>query len=253
MLPLSVIIICKNEVVNISDCIIAAKLITSDIVVVDSGSDDGTVEIARSLGINLIETEWKGYGYARNLASEAATNDWILAIDTDERVTDSLVKSINQIEILDNSTIYGFKRMNFFLGKKMRFGKWGRDKSYRLYNKKHISWDNSPVHETLIGKDIKKEFIKGHIEHYPVRNLEDNNRKMYKYAQLNADNYFAKGRKATLIKRYLSPLSDFIQSYILFLGILDGKEGFIVSFSNAHYTYLKYHYLLKMNKQSGRQ
>ena len=246
MLALSVIIICKNEAINIADCINAAKLITNDIIVVDSGSTDGTVEIAKKSAINLIETVWTGYGAARNMASDAAKNDWILAIDADERITPSLVQSIERIKNLDNSTIYGFKRMNFFLGKKMRFGNWGRDKSYRLYNKHFISWDNSPVHESLIGTDIKKQFINGHIEHYPVRKLAENEAKMYKYARLNATNYFEKGKKPTLIKRYLSPLSDFIKSYIIMLGILDGKEGFIVSYSNARYTYLKYKYLLEM-------
>ncbi len=253
MHPLSVIIICKNEAINIAECIVAAKLISHDIIVVDSGSTDGTIEIAKKMNILLIETEWKGYGFARNRAADAAKNEWILAIDADERVTPSLVKSISAIHELDNSTVYGFKRLNFFLGKKMLFGKWGRDKSYRLYHKKFISWDNSPVHESLIGKDFKKQFIKGHIEHYPVRKIEENERKMYKYAQLNADNYFSKGKKATFIKRYLSPISDFIQSYLIFGGIFDGKEGFIVSYSNARYTFLKYKYLLEMNIKAERQ
>ena len=248
MLPISVIIITKNEVINISDCIVAAKLISDDIVVVDSGSDDGTVEAIKKTDANLIQTPWKGFGFARNTAAAAAKNVWVLAIDADERVTPSLVDGIIKIETRLDCTVYGFKRQNYFLGRKIKFGKWGRDYTYRLYNKHFISWDMSPVHESLIGERIIKKRVEGYVEHYPVRKPSENRAKTYSYARLNAKKYFMQGKKATFIKRYLSPLFDFFQSYILFVGFLDGKEGFIVSFSNAKYTFLKYKYLREMTE-----
>ena len=135
------------------------------------------------------------------------------------------------------------------MGKRIRFGKWGKDTTYRLYNKQVISWDLTPVHESLVGKDIERKLLKGaFIKHYPVRQLTENTNKTYKYANLNANKYFTQGKKATIIKRFLSPVFDFIQSYIIFLGFLDGKMGFIVSYSNAKYTWLKYKQLHEMNK-----
>ncbi len=251
MLPISVIIITKNEAVNIKDCIVAARLISDDIIVTDSGSDDGTVQIIESENVKLLQLPWQGFGFARNAAAEAAKNDWVLAIDADERVTPFLVDAIKHIVSPLPTNLYGLKRQNYFLGKHIRFGKWGRDTTYRLYNKKVISWDLTPVHESLIGEGIEKKFLKGaFIKHYPVRNLSENTNKTYKYARLNATKYYSQGKKATLVKRFLSPVFDFIQSYIIFLGFLDGKMGFIVSYSNAKYTYLKYKYLLQMNKGS---
>ena len=136
------------------------------------------------------------------------------------------------------------------MGKQIRFGKWGKDTTYRLYNKQIISWDLTPVHESLVGNNIERKLLKGaFIKHYPVRKLTENTNKTYKYAKLNADKYFSQGKKATIIKRFLSPAFDFLQSYIFFLGFLDGKMGFIVSYSNAKYTWLKYKYLHEMNKQ----
>lgn len=249
MLPISIIIITKNESVNIKDCITAARLIADDIIVVDSGSDDGTIEIIQSENVKLIQLPWKGFGFARNTAAAAAKNDWILTIDADERVTPSLVNAIKNIQSPSLSDLYGFKRQNYFIGKQIRFGKWGQDTTYRLYNRQVISWDLTPVHESLVGAAIERKFLKrAFINHYPVRQLSENTNKTYKYAQLNANKYFAQGKKATPIKRFLSPLFDFLQSYILFLGFLDGRMGFIVSFSNAKYTWLKYKYLHEMGK-----
>ena len=251
MLPISVIIITKNEAVNIKDCITAARLITDDIVVVDSGSEDGTIEIIQSENVKLIQLPWKGFGFARNAAAEASKNDWILAIDADERVTPELVHSISDILPPSPSDLYGFKRQNYFMGKRIRFGKWGKDTTYRLYNKQIISWDLTPVHESLVGNNIERKLLKGaFIKHYPVRKLTENTNKTYKYAKLNADKYFSQGKKATIIKRFLSPAFDFLQSFIFFLGFLDGKMGFIVSYSNAKYTWLKYKYLHEMNRKS---
>lgn len=249
MKPISVVIITKNEAVNIADCIKTAKQVSDDIIVADTGSSDNTVAIAEKEGVTVIKIGWKGYGNARNTAAEATKNDWILAIDADERITESLVASIKKIENEDAGVIYGFKRESYFLGKKIRFGNFGRDKVFRLYNKKTGSWDKAQVHEVLIGENISKQFVEGHLEHYTIRALEENDRKVYSYARLSAKKYFDKGKKATFIKRYLSPIAGFIQPYIFLLGFLDGKEGFIIAYSNAKCTWLKYKYLYELNKE----
>ena len=248
MLSISVVIITKNEAINIASCIRAARQLSDDIIIADSGSIDNTVEIAEKEGASILKIEWTGYGNARNRAAEVARNNWILAIDADERVTPMLVAAIGNIIDAGDNTIYGFKRESYFLGKKIRFGNFGRDKVYRLYNKHNISWDAAQVHENLIGNNVTRQLIGGHLEHYTIREMKENEAKVYKYAQLNAEKYFEQGRKATLVKRFLSPAIGFIQPYFLRLGFLDGKAGFLVCYSNAKCTWLKYKYLHEMGK-----
>ena len=250
MLSISVVIITKNESINIAPCIIAAKQIANEIIVVDTGSTDNTVELAKRENVRVYEIKWEGYGHARNYASSLAANDWILAIDADERITQELAKSIKMLNNPDNMVIYGFKRESYFLGKKIRFGNFGADKVYRVYHKLNVSWSLAEVHETLVGNNLSKELIKGHLEHYTIRSLKENENKIINYATLNARKYFTQGKKSTLVKRFLSPLFGFIQPYIFRLGFLDGKEGFIISFSNAKCTYLKYKMLFEMRNES---
>ena len=252
MLSISVVIITKNEAVNIALCVKAAKQLSGDVIVADSGSTDATIEIAEKEGARVIKIEWTGYGNARNAAAEVSINNWILAIDADERVTPSLVAEIRNIQKPDAKTVYGFMRENIFFGKKIRFGgNFGKDKVFRFYNKLFIKWDMAPVHEVLIGEGaLAKQMIKGHLEHYTVREWKESEMKVYIYARLNAKKYFEQGRKSTFIRRFLSPIVGFTKHYIILLGFLDGKAGFLVSYSNARCSYLKYKYLYEMNKQS---
>ncbi len=245
---ISVIIITKNEADNISNCIKSARLVSNDILVVDSGSTDVTIYNAQHAGAKVISIEWTGFGAARNAGSVSAQNDWVLAIDADERVTENMAVTIKKINFNDDFVIYGFKRQNYFLGKKIRFGQWGRDTVYRLYNRKHVSWDLSPVHEHLIGEHTNKQMLKGVIDHYPVVREEQNSEKTIRYATLNAEKYFKQGKRSTLEKRYLSPVFDFVKSYIFLLGFLDGKQGFVIARSTSRYVQLKYRFLHQLNK-----
>jgi len=243
----SVIVITKNESANIRSCIESATLISNDIIIVDSGSTDSTTDIAHNAGAKIISIMWQGYGNARNTGAEIAKNDWVLAVDADERVTSGLVDAIKRLNEKDNGIIYGFKRQNYFLGKKIRFGEWGRDKVFRLYNKQRVSWDLSPIHEVLVGENCTKKIISGYVNHFPVMKPEQNTDKTNRYAQLNAQKLHEQGKKATIIKRFLSPVYNFIQTYILRLGFLDGKQGFIIATSTSKYVWLKYKMLNQLN------
>lgn len=239
----SIIIITKNEADNIVNCINSALRVTSDIIVVDSGSSDDTVKLATQAGARVITIQWTGFGAARNIGAANARYDWILAIDADERITDTMVSSVAASNKDDDRVIYGFKRQSFFLGKKIRFGTWGRDSVYRLYNRNRVSWDLSAVHEELTGKDTLLKMLNGPIEHYTVASEEENTEKTNRYATLSADKYFTQGRRATLEKRFLSPAFEFVRSYILLLGFLDGRPGYVIARSSAHYIALKYRLL----------
>ena len=158
---LSVIIIAKNEAAVIGDCVTSAIQLTQDIVVADSGSTDGTQAMAQKAGATVATLDWKGYGPTRNAAAGMVMHDWILSLDADERVTPELTASINQLVLAEANTVYGFRRANFLGSKRIRYGEWGRDKVYRLYNKTVTQWNAALVHETIEMQGMRKQLLPG--------------------------------------------------------------------------------------------
>ena len=244
---ISIIIITKNEADNITDCINSCRKVAADVIVVDSGSTDGTVRLAELAGARVINISWAGFGAARNAGAKNARNNWILAIDADERITSSMAGSLATFANNDDRHIYGFKRQSFFLGQKIRFGTWGRDSVYRLYNRNRVSWDLSAVHEQLAGSGTVCQILPGIIEHYTVASKDENDEKTTRYAALSAEKYLEQGRRATFVKRFISPVFEFIKSYFLLLGFLDGRPGYIIAMSSARYVFLKYSMLYHLS------
>jgi len=245
MPPISVVIIAKNEENNIADCVASALQISNDVVVADTGSIDNTIEIAEKAGARVIQLQWLGYGLTRNKATEFAHNNWIFVADADERITKTLATTIHQL-VLDEKLVYGCKRESFLMNKKVRFGEWGRDKVYRLYNKNHTKWDDVNVHENLETNHLQKRIITGSLLHYTMESMEEYYGKTEIYARLSAEKYLIKNKKSSWIKKYISPIFSFIQNYIFRLGFLDGKVGFIIAKESCKYVYLKYAYLQKL-------
>ncbi len=243
MQPISVVIIAKNEAANIRDCIFSALQVSNDIIVADSGSEDSTQELAIKAGARLLQVDWKGYGQTRNEAAKFAINDWILALDADERLTPELATSINNLSLPNNATLYGFKIKSFLGPKKINFGEWGRQRIYRFYNKQQAAWDSTLVHEKITGKNIYRKIIPGDLLHYTMKDMEEFRAKTILYANLSAKKYADRGKKASLVKRFLSPVFSFIQNYLFRLGFLDGKEGLVIAYTSAKYVFLKYKFL----------
>jgi glycosyltransferase involved in cell wall biosynthesis len=240
----SVVIIAKNEALHIAACVESARLLSNDVIVVDTGSTDSTVPLAAAAGAKVIHVEWKGYGNARNTGATHAFHDWIFSLDADERITPGLAQSISRIEKAVPETVFGFKRQNFFLGGKIRFGEWGQDKVYRLYHRGRNKWNDARIHESITG--THRQLLTGAIDHYPVVDKEQNRRKTQQYAALNAQKLLEQGKKATFEKRFLSPAFNFVKSYFLLLGFLDGKRGLTIALSTSRYSWLKYDLLRKM-------
>lgn len=247
MNQISVVIIAKNEAGNIGECIISARQVSIDIIVADSGSHDGTQKLVLKYGARLYETSWKGYGQTRNEAAAIATNQWILALDADERISPELAMAINACALDNSKILFGFSRKSFLGRKKIRFGEWGRDSVYRLYNKDQANWDTQLVHETITGNGIIKKRLPGVLLHYTMKDLQEYQDKTILYATLSAQKYAEQGKKASLVKRFLSPVFSFIQNYIFRLGFLDGKEGLIIAYTSAKYVFLKYKFLYLLN------
>ncbi len=251
-MPLSAVIITKNEAHIIEKALQSLQGITNDIVIVDSGSTDGTQQIGKKFGATVMETTWNGYGANKNKGNVAAANDWILSLDADEAIDETLRLSLQQLDLANEKIVYEVKRKSFFCNKLIRYGEWAGDRTIRLFNRNHASWNDAAVHERLaFAADIKVVSLKGSLLHYTVNNVEEYLGKTMRYAKLSAEKYFAQGKKTNYFKIYLAPLFTFLQHYIFRLGFLDGREGFLIARTTARYTHLKYRYLKEMNDKAN--
>ena len=248
MNQLSIVIITRNEENNIANCIRSVQPLSNDIIIVDAGSDDDTIELAKQAGARTFSIEWQGYGYSRNFGAAKAKNDWILALDADERVSTELINAIEQINLAIPENIYRFHRKNYIGNRQIRFGTMGLDKVTRIYNRNHCSWDLSIVHEKLESKTNQRIKLKGYVSHYAFKSLEDYHTKAIQYAEMSAEKYFAEGRKASFIKRFFSPVFNSVKSYVFHLGFLEGRNGISIARTIAYYTWLKYDHLSKMTQ-----
>ena len=248
MIPVSIVIITKNEAGVISRCINSAKLISDDVVIVDSGSTDDTLDIAATCGCHIIERPWDGYGANKNKGIEMAKYDWILSLDADEVPDEGLIKSLHTLKLDKPETVYDIKFRSYFGQKPVRFGSWGRDHHIRLFNRKLVRWSETMVHETLVmPENIAVKKVPGRIHHYSVKNLADYNRKCSYYAKLSAGQFLRDKKKAGIVKLYLSPLFGFIKNYLGHLGFLDGRKGWEIAKATLKNTYRKYHLLNQMD------
>ncbi len=235
---ISVVIIAKNEAEHIAACVQSALQISNDVWVIDSGSNDGTPQLATNAGATVKHVIWQGFGKTRNEGASFAKNNWILSLDCDERISQEMATHINQLLLQDEEMVYAFKRQNYLGTKPIYYGEWGRDIVNRLYNKTYTQWTNVPVHETLEAK--KTELVNGKLIHYTYKSKATFAQKIDRYAALYAERFKQQNKSSSFIKLYLSPIFSFIQNYIFRLGFLDGSAGFTVAWLNAKYVQLKY-------------
>jgi len=247
MIPVSIVIITKNEGTAIGACITRAKKITDDIVIIDNGSTDNTLTIAAEHACRIYKKPWQGYGANKNIGNELAKYNWVLSIDADEIPDDKLIKSLHNISFDDGNVVYDIKFRSYYGTQPVRFGNWGRDHHIRLFNRKHIKWTETIVHESLVLNDfttIKK--LKGRLHHYTTKDIEEYNQKCNYYAKLCAEKYLKAGRRSSILKRKMSSVFGFIKSYIILLGFLDGHIGWLIAKTNFINTRRKYIYLQRL-------
>ena len=249
MTSISVVIITKNEAEMLAKSMPILKQITNDIIVIDNGSTDDTLKIATRNGCRVYQKNWDGYGANKNKGIQLALNNWILSIDADEIPDEKLIRSIRALDFDDEKVVYDIDYKAYYGNKLIRFGNWGRDHHIRLFNRMQVKWAEPQVHETLIlPKEALVKKLKGHIQHYSVKNDQEHEAKTIHYAQLSAIKYLKSGKKASFVKMYLAPLFHFVKIYLFFLGFLDGKEGFKIARMAFKNTRLKYHYLSKASQ-----
>lgn len=254
MTPISVVIISYNEAEYIGNTIQAAKFITDDIVVIDSGSTDGTMQIALNQGCRIFQRTWEGYGFAKNFGIRLAKHDWILSLDADEIPDEELLLQLKNLKTANNQTVYDFSFKTYLGKKQIKFGKWGNDHHIRLFNRTRFRWTYSPVHETLsINRVTSIEQLKGYINHFSAKNIDEFRSKSALYANLSAKKYLEEGLSPNLIKMYLSAVFNFVKYFIFYLGFLDGNAGLQIAIINFKYTRQKYTLLHKLYKEKYRE
>ncbi|MFK5947613.1 MAG: glycosyltransferase family 2 protein [Methylococcales bacterium] len=241
---ISVTIICMNEESRIRRCL-ESVLWADEIVVVDSGSTDKTLDIVAEYTDKIyVNEEWPGFGLQKRLAVEKASNDWVLALDSDEVVSEKLRDEIIECVLKGNEkTVYRVNRLTHFCGKFIYHSGWHPDKIVRLFNRKHYTYNDKDVHETVDCKGSKKIDFKGKLFHYTFESLDDYIQKRNKYAKAWADSQYAKGRKTGVFEIVLHSLFAFFRHYIIRLGFLDGYHGYLISVIQMEYTFNKYNFL----------
>ncbi|HMP32484.1 MAG TPA: glycosyltransferase family 2 protein [Saprospiraceae bacterium] len=224
---ISIVIITKNEGRIIEKTLSQAKKLSDDIIVVDSGSVDNTVEIAKRFGTNVIEKPWEGYGVNKNFGAQEAKYDWILSLDADEVPNDIFINSVLQME-LNPCNIYQFKINTYFSGKKIRNEVFSPMWRYRLYYKYDHQWSDHLVHEKLTNIKTKlTKRVKGDILHYSYENEQHQILKLENYALSQAKQWQTNQYKPTPIWVFCSAVSRFLKHYFLHFGFLYGREGYI--------------------------
>jgi glycosyltransferase involved in cell wall biosynthesis len=241
---LSVAIITRNEEANLERTL-GSVAWADEIVVVDSGSNDRTEEIARSFRSRFFLEEWKGFAVQKNSALEKCSGDWILSLDADESLSDELAKEI--WELLERDPPfdgYALPRRNLFLGRWMRFGGFYPDPKLRLFRRGAAEFEARPVHETVhfVGKPGR---LRGDMVHDAYPTLEAYIAHMDRYSTLGAELVAREGRRtwpplAFAANVVLNPLATFVYNYFFRLGFLDGREGLLLHLYHSVYVSWKY-------------
>jgi glycosyltransferase involved in cell wall biosynthesis len=270
---LSVVIITFNEKTNLGRTLASVKLLVDDgkgeVIVVDSGSTDRTVEIAKSFGAKVFVEEWKGFAAQKNSAIDKAAGDWILSIDADEELDPPLQKALQELmPSLDRLSALGKKlpqdtsslsdaasdsiphadfvgiwipRKNEFLGRWIRHGGYWPDPKLRLFRRGRGRFEDRAVHEDVQVEGITRRIQSGSLLHHSYPTISDYIEHMNRYSSLGAEMVVGKGKvRFAAINIVLRPMATFFYNYFLRLGFLDGREGLLLHLNHAVYVSWKY-------------
>ena len=247
MLPVSAIVITKNEADAIADALTSLSW-ADEIIVVDAESTDNTVAIARQFTERVYVRAWKGYVDQKNHAATLATHDWIFSLDADERVTPELSAEIGAL-LQSEPAARGYRmpRVSFYLGRWMRTTDMYPDYQLRLYDRRYARWHGLHVHESVkVDKEVG--YLKSELQHYPYKDLSEHLIRMDRYTTLAARQMFEKGKRATRLELLFHPPIAFVRNYILKGGFRDGKPGLIISLVNSYYVMLKFAKLWELQR-----
>ncbi len=248
MPTLSVVIITFNEENNILRCLQSVEGIADEIVVVDSGSTDHTLEICKGRNVKVIHQDFLGYIEQKNFATDQASSEWILSLDADEALSTELKASIQQA--LSNPTASGYlmNRLTNFCGHWVKHCGWYPDRKLRLYLKGKGKWDGVNPHDHFDLFEGKPASLYGDILHYSYNTISDHINQIDRFSTIGATAMYEKGMSSSIAKIIYKPIARFLKNYIVWSGFRDGLTGYIIAKNSAHAVFLKYLRLYYLQK-----
>ena len=238
---LSAILITFNEAHNLTDCLTSLQGLVDEIVVVDNGSRDATLDIAAQFGAHIVRTEdWPGFGPQKNRALDAATGEWVLSIDADERVTPELAHEIRAVIAGNDTAAYEIPRLSWYCGRFMRHSGWRPDRVLRLFRRDQARFSNDLVHERVLVDGARVRALQHDLLHYSYLDFSQVLQKTDAYSTAAAQQAHRAGRRASFASALIHGAWAFVRTYVIRAGFLDGAQGLALAISNAQASYYKY-------------
>ncbi len=248
-MKISLCIITKNEEANLRRCLTSAALVVDEIIVVDSGSADGTEGVAREFGARWVHQDWLGFVKQKNHALSLASHDWVLSLDADEALSADLFSellSVKEVRFPDGITGFSFPRCVFYEGKWIRRGDWYPDRLVRLFKNGEAQFAGGKVHERL-ELDGTAQKLEGELEHHSFSDAADHWARCETYARLWAEMKHDEGHTAHRLDGPIHAAVRWLRGYLFRGGFLDGAQGWQIARLNAREVNLKYRLLRQMN------
>lgn len=251
-MPFSAVIITYNEEKNIRRCLESIADIADEIVIVDSVSTDSTKQICLEFNVRFVEQPFLGYIEQKNFAMGLASHDYILSLDADEALDETLKKSI--LAERDKgfpADSYQMNRLSSFCGQWIRHGTWYPDKKLRLLNRQKGKWGGLNPHDKIVMQEgATLKHIKGDILHYTYESIEEIILQTNRFTNIQAKEMFERGKKSNVIKLVVNPFMAFVSGYVVKMGFLDGYNGFIIARQASYSTLIKYAKLLHLQRKA---
>jgi glycosyltransferase involved in cell wall biosynthesis len=220
-----------------------------EIIFIDSNSTDATVALAKELGVTVIQRPFDDFSTQRNFAIQQAKNDWIVFFDLDEHIAPELEKEIIAVITSPNNFVaFCVKRNFYFFQKKIKFGGWQRDKTIRVFNKSNCSYNGNLIDETITANG-KTGILKNRVDHYSYKSFDNYNNKLNLQSQLQAKGLYSKNKRPNLYHFFIRPYFHFWWQYACRLGVLDGKEGFVLAYLHSFAVFKRYLQLWMMYRK----
>lgn len=247
----SIVIVVKDAGAKIERLLQSIAGLSDDVIVCDTGSSDNTLEVLKKFPVQVYRIRWKGYGRSKNDAIAFAKYDWILSLDSDEKIDQHLYKQLcNWKAPGDTGVVYQVRWKNFLGIQWIRHSQWGANWKNRLFNKHIVRWDDAIAHEDVCSASpVSFVKFKGYLEHYSFQDKKEYIAKMVHSANITAMKYHEQQRQSSLLHLIGSPLFTYVKLLVFHTAFLDGRAGWLIARTTAYYTYLKYARLRALNQE----
>jgi glycosyltransferase involved in cell wall biosynthesis len=255
-LKLSAVLITLNEEANIERSIRSVLPVADEVLVVDSFSTDATVALAAALGARVVQMEWLGFAETKNRAHALAHHDWIFSLDADEELDPDLIEAVRRFKqgAPPEHHVGQLDRRVFYCGHEIRHSGWAPDRKVRLFHRGYAHWVGAYVHETLAYGTPRPVVVRlsGKLNHYTVVSLADHLNRIQRYTDLQAQEWFDRGKRTTVFFMLLKPVYEFVRTYVVRGGFRDGIPGLMLCLNQAFAKYLRQAKLLEKQRQASR-